>query len=130
MAARAGRGKHDPAEHPLAVNALAAFVAADPESIKLIADLRRIALVESTVLIEGESGTGKDLAASLIHYLGRSPEEPLVKIDCAGIPPTLMESELFGYERGAFTGANAQKHGRLELAGRGTIVLDDVNALT
>jgi transcriptional regulator with PAS, ATPase and Fis domain len=114
----------------LAAAALSAFVAADPISIKLLDSARRIAATDSTVLISGESGTGKDLLASLIHYLGPSPQEPLVKIDCASLPHDLLESELFGFERGAFTGANQRKQGRLELAARGTILLDEIASLS
>ena len=114
----------------LASAALAAFVAADPLSLKLIDTARRLAATGSIVLIQGESGTGKDLLASLIHYLGTSPQEPLVKIDCASLPHDLLESELFGFERGAFTGANQMKRGRFELAGNGTLVLDGVASLS
>jgi transcriptional regulator with PAS, ATPase and Fis domain len=114
----------------LAAAALAAFVAADPVSLKLLESVRRIAATDSTVLISGESGVGKDLLASLIHYLGPSPQEPLVKIDCASLPHDLLESELFGFERGAFTGANQMKRGRLELAGRGTLLLDEIASLS
>ncbi len=109
---------------------LASFVAVDPVSVALLAQIQRIATSASTALLRGESGTGKDLIASLIHYLGPHPEEPLVKIDCASLPHELLESELFGYERGAFTGAHQMKRGRLELAGEGTLVLDEVAALT
>ena len=92
----------------------------------------KIAASRSTVLIRGESGVGKDLLAAVIHYLGTdlAAEDPLVKIDCASLPHELMESELFGYEPGAFTGASQLKRGRLELAGNGTIVLDEISALT
>src|SRR5262245_18702283 len=109
---------------------LATWVAADPKSQALIEQARKIAQSASTVLIRGESGTGKDLLASLIHHLGPNSSEPLVTIDCASLPHELMESELFGYERGAFTGANETKPGRLEIAGSGTLVLDEVAALT
>ncbi len=114
----------------LATVALSAFVAADPLSLKLIETARRVASTGSIVLIHGESGTGKDLLASLIHYLGPSPQEPLVKIDCASLPHDLLESELFGFERGAFTGANQMKRGRFELAGYGTLVLDGIASLS
>src|SRR5947209_6290295 len=113
----------------LAATALAAFVAADPLSQKLVDSVRRVAATDSIVLISGESGTGKDLLASLVHYLGRTPQEPLVKIDCASLPHDLLESELFGFERGAFTGANQMKRGRLELAGHGTLLLDEIASL-
>ena len=109
---------------------LANWVAADPVSLKLLYEVRRIAASASTVLVRGESGTGKDLLASLLHYLGPHSEQPLVKIDCASLPLELVESELFGYERGAFTGATQMKRGRLEMAAEGTIVLDEVAALS
>ena len=83
----------------------------------------------STLLIQGESGTGKDLLASLIHYSSLRRDEPFLRIDCSSIPTELIESELFGYEKGAFTGAYARKLGKLEFAGKGTIVLDEITAL-
>ncbi len=107
-----------------------AWVAADPKSERLLEQATKVAAGGSTVLIRGESGTGKDLLASLIHYLGPGRDQPLVKIDCASLPLELLESELFGYERGAFTGATQTKRGRLETAGAGTIVLDEIAALT
>jgi transcriptional regulator with PAS, ATPase and Fis domain len=109
---------------------LSSWIAADPRSRELLEKARRVAASSSTVLIRGESGTGKELLASVIHYLGGGRDEPLVKIDCASLPRELMESELFGYERGAFTGATQAKRGRLELAGAGTLVLDEIAALT
>ena len=111
---------------------LPVWVAVDPKSVTLLDQAQKIAASRSTVLIRGESGVGKDLLAAVIHYfaVGLESEDPLVKIDCAGLPHELMESELFGYEPGAFTGATHLKHGRLELAGNGTIVLDEVTALT
>jgi transcriptional regulator with PAS, ATPase and Fis domain len=109
---------------------LAAYAAADPASLRLLENIKKIAAADSTVLIHGESGTGKDLIASLIHYLGPSPEQPLVKIDCASLPHELLESELFGFERGAFTGATQMKRGRLELAGNGTLILDEIATLS
>ena len=109
--------------------AIAAYALGDPLSLRLLEQIKKIAAAESTVLIQGESGTGKDLVASLLHYLGARPAQPLVKIDCASIPRELMESELFGYERGAFTGATQRKHGRLELAGQGTVVFDEIASM-
>jgi DNA-binding NtrC family response regulator len=110
--------------------ALAAFVAHDSASAHLLEQIKRVAAADSTILISGESGTGKDLVANVIHLLGKNADQPIVKIDCAGLPHELVESELFGYERGAFTGATQAKRGRLELAERGTLVLDEVTALT
>jgi two-component system, NtrC family, response regulator AtoC len=84
----------------------------------------------ATVLVRGESGTGKELIARAIHELSPRRGEPFVKIDCASLPENLLESELFGYERGAFTGAAARKPGRAELADRGTLFLDEIGELT
>src|SRR5437879_4438248 len=120
----------EPTPRQLADSALTAYAAADPASLRLLENVKKIAAAASTVLVHGESGTGKDLIASLIHYLGPSPEQPLVKIDCASLPHELLESELFGFERGAFTGATQMKRGRLELAGNGTLILDEIATLS
>ncbi len=106
------------------------WVGEDPVSCGLRETAAKLAKTPSSLLIRGESGTGKDLFAQIIHYLGPHRSEPLLKVDCASLPETLVESELFGYEPGAFTGANEAKCGRLELAGRGTLVLDEIAALT
>jgi DNA-binding NtrC family response regulator len=89
----------------------------------------KVAAAATTVLITGESGTGKDQLARWIHEQGPRRDSPFMKIDCASLPPELVESELFGHEKGAFTGAIATKPGRLEIALGGTIVLDEVAAL-
>lgn len=103
-----------------------AFIARDPKMVEIVALLQRLADAPTNVLLSGESGTGKDLAASALHYWGKRSDQPLVKVDLPSIPGELMESELFGYERGAFTGAREAKPGKLELAGQGTIYLDQI----
>ena len=88
--------------------------------------IRQIAPTDVNVLIQGESGTGKEIAADALHYLSNRRDRPLVKISCAAIPETLLESELFGHERGAFTGAAAARPGKFELADGGTLMLDEI----
>src|SRR5580692_9858205 len=105
------------------------WVAEDPVSRHVLEVAEKLADTSTTVLITGESGTGKDQLARWIHERGPRRDAPLLKIDCASLPAELVESELFGHERGAFTGAVARKPGRLELAQEGTIVLDEVAAL-
>jgi two-component system, NtrC family, response regulator AtoC len=91
---------------------------------------RRVARSEaSTILIEGESGTGKDILAKYVHYHSSRKDEPFLALNCAAIPETLLESELFGYEKGAFTDAKQQKRGILELATKGTVFLDEVGEM-
>jgi DNA-binding NtrC family response regulator len=106
------------------------WIAEDPASLRLFELAEKVAMAPTTLLITGESGTGKDHLARLIHELGPRRDAPYLKIDCASLPPQLVESELFGHERGAFTGAVERKLGRLELGGNGTIVLDEVAALS
>src|SRR5271155_3667947 len=106
------------------------WIAVDPASRRVLELATKVADASTTVLITGESGTGKDQLARWIHERGARRDAPLLKIDCASLPAELVESELFGHERGAFTGAVARKPGRLELAQTGTIVLDEIAALT
>ena len=80
----------------------------------------QVAPSQASILIQGESGTGKEAIASLIHKIGTGKDKPFIKLSCAALPETLLESELFGYEKGAFTGAVSQKKGRFELADEGT----------
>src|ERR1700735_2393528 len=105
------------------------WVAEDPASLHLLEIAEKLADTSTTLLITGESGTGKDQLARWIHEQGSRHDAPFLKIDCASLPAELVESELFGHEKGAFTGAVAQKPGRLEMARAGTIVLDEVAAL-
>jgi two-component system response regulator AtoC len=106
------------------------WIAVDPASRHVLELAEKVADASTTVLITGETGTGKDQLARWIHERGVRRDAPLLKIDCASLPSELLESELFGHERGAFTGAVARKLGRLEMAQAGTIVLDEIAALT
>jgi DNA-binding NtrC family response regulator len=105
------------------------WVAADPNSQHVLEIAVKLTDAPTTVLIVGESGTGKDQLARWIHENGPRRNAPFLKIDCASLPAELVESELFGHERGAFTGAVARKPGKFEMAQGGTIVLDEVAAL-
>ena len=93
---------------------------------KIISLAKQIAPSQATILIQGESGTGKEVIASLIHNLSPRKNKAFIKVCCAALPDTLLESELFGYEAGAFTGAVSQKQGRFELANNGTLFLDEI----
>lgn len=93
---------------------------------KVFSLMEKIATSDSTVLLLGESGTGKELVATTLHYQSMRKEKPLIKVNCAALPESLIESELFGHERGAFTGAIKRKAGRFELAHGGTIFLDEI----
>jgi two-component system response regulator HydG len=91
--------------------------------------VQQVAPSSATVLIEGESGTGKEVIANAIHYSSPRRDKPFIKVSCAALPETLLESELFGYERGAFTGAEKRKPGRFELADGGTLFLDEIGLM-
>jgi PAS domain S-box-containing protein len=96
---------------------------------KLLADAARVARTNTTVLVLGETGTGKELIARAVHRMSNRKDKPLVRCNCASLPGNLIESELFGHERGAFTGANARRVGRFEVADGGTIFLDEIGEL-
>ena len=97
---------------------------------KAISDATQAAASDASVLVTGESGTGKELLARLIHRLSQRKDEPFVAVNCGGLPEPLMESELFGYEKGAFTGAEKRKVGRFDLAGNGSLFFDEVGEMT
>jgi len=105
------------------------LVGEGPRMKEIFQFIARVAPTESTVLIEGESGTGKELAARALHRNSHRANKPFVAINCAAIPETLLESDLFGHERGAFTGAAVQKKGRLEVADGGVVFLDEIGEL-
>jgi DNA-binding NtrC family response regulator len=105
------------------------IVGDDPQLKQVSLALHRAAGTDTTVLLEGESGTGKELFARALHALSPRADGPFVAINCAAIPETLLETELFGHEKGAFTGAAARKPGKFELAHRGTLFLDEIGDL-
>ncbi|MCI0422856.1 MAG: sigma-54 dependent transcriptional regulator [Acidobacteria bacterium] len=105
-------------------------IISEDESIKNIErEIQKVARTEATVLIQGESGTGKELFARAIHQLSARAQHPFVAVNCAAIPETLIENELFGHEKGAYTGADSRRIGKFELAHKGTLFLDEIGEL-
>jgi two-component system response regulator AtoC len=121
------RAEHPP---PPSSHERAGIIGDSPTMRQVYATLERAAQGTATVLVRGESGTGKELAARAIHDASPRASGPFVKIDCTSLPENLLESELFGYEKGAFTGAVARKPGRAELADKGTLFLDEIGELS
>jgi two-component system response regulator PilR (NtrC family) len=111
-------------------NSLDNIIGASPAMEKLKQTIRTVASTQSTVLVYGESGTGKELVARAVHTCSPRVAEPFVSINCGAFPETLLESELFGYVKGAFTGANQNKRGLFEVADAGTIFLDEIGEMT
>lgn len=105
------------------------MVGSSPAMLELFAQTRKIAAVDAPVLITGESGTGKELTALAIHERSARSTGPFVAVNCSALPPTLIQAELFGYEKGAFTGATARQIGRIESAAGGTLLLDEIGDL-
>lgn len=105
------------------------FIAESSAMKKIAQDLEKIAKSQASVFITGESGTGKEVIGSLIHQMSSRSKNPFIKVNCAAIPETLLESEFFGHEKGAFTGALQRKIGRFELADLGTLLLDEVTEI-
>jgi len=116
-------------ERELIDNRFQQIIGNSPALRLALAEVERVAPTDSTVLVLGETGTGKELIARAIHDLSARRRNPFVKLNCAAIPFDLLESELFGHEKGAFTGAIAQKIGRFELANTGTLFLDEIGDL-
>lgn len=100
-----------------------------PQMKEIRRKIKVVAPVDSTVLITGESGTGKEIVANLIHLGSRRSQEPFVRVNCAALSESVLESELFGHEKGAFTGADRTRKGRFEAVGRGTLLLDEIGEL-
>ena len=105
------------------------MVGRHPRLVEVIETVRRVAQSKATVLVQGESGTGKELIARLVHYSSPRCENAFITVNCAALSETLLESELFGHERGAFTGAISRREGRFELAHGGTLMLDEISEI-
>src|SRR5262249_5465337 len=105
------------------------IVGRSPALLDVLAQVGRVAPTDATVLVTGETGTGKELIARAIHSASKRKDRPLIKVNCAALPAGLVESELFGHEKGAFSGAIARRQGRFELADGGTIFLDEIGEL-
>ena len=105
------------------------LIAQSPIMKRILQDIEKIAKSQASVFITGESGTGKEVISDAIHRLSTRSSHPFIKVNCAAVPETLIESEFFGHEKGAFTGAQGKKIGRFELADRGTLLLDEVTEI-
>ena len=121
LAARDGAAREAPELPPLSYG--------DPAMVPVVESLRKVARTNATVLLLGESGTGKEVAARTLHAWSDRARGPFAAVNCAAIPETLLESELFGHEKGAFTGATGARRGRIELAGGGTFFLDEIGEM-
>ena len=115
---------------PKATGGSPAFVASNPKMLKIQDTIRRIAHADVPVLIHGQSGVGKEVVARTIHDTSNRRGKPFLKINCAAVPADLLESEMFGYERGAYTGAVTSKPGKFEMADTGTVFLDEISEMS
>jgi DNA-binding NtrC family response regulator len=105
------------------------FIVGDPAMLNLMKTARKVAMSDAPVLVTGETGVGKEILARYIHRASNRANGPLVKVNCAALPPALIEAELFGHEKGAFTGADERRVGFLESANLGTVILDEITEL-
>ena len=117
-------------QHRLAGESFEGMLGTNPRVLAVFESIRKVATTNASVLILGESGTGKEMAARAIHLHSARKDQPFVAINCSAIPETLMESELFGHEKGSFTGAHAQRKGRIESASGGTLFLDEIGEVS
>ena len=123
---RSMREHTDQAPRATPAHAAKTFISGNPQMLELLEAAAMVAGTKATILITGESGTGKEVLAAHIHRAADKPDLPFVAVNCAALPDTLIESELFGHEKGAFTGATQRKMGKFEQVGEGTLVLDEI----
>ncbi len=128
--ARLGKGERPLSVDGVKTDGIKGIIGSSPAVRAVVEKIRIVAKSRSTVLLRGESGTGKELFAAAIHNLSPRHSKPFVKLNCAALPESVLESELFGHERGAFTGAAAMRKGRFELADGGTLFLDEIGEIT
>jgi Nif-specific regulatory protein len=128
--ARLEKALRKDADDGAATAAISDIVGDSPAMQRVFDQVRQVAPLKSTVLLRGESGTGKELIARAIHSLSARKDKPFIKVNCAALPETLLESELFGHERGAFTGATQDRKGRFEMASNGTLFLDEIGEIS
>ena len=129
-AAASDRGSSDFEVRNRPVRSPLEMVGRSPALAKVLREVQQVAETDATVLVLGETGTGKEMIARAVHASSRRRERPLITVNCAAIPASLIESELFGHERGAFTGATRKREGRFALADRGTLFLDEIGELS
>ncbi|MBN6716759.1 sigma-54-dependent transcriptional regulator [Pseudomonas capsici] len=129
QAERSAPAKANTADKGAAQNGEIGIIGSCPPMLDLYSKIRKVAPTDSNVLVQGESGTGKELVARALHNLSRRAKAPMISVNCAAIPESLIESELFGHEKGAFTGASAGRAGLVEAADGGTLFLDEIGEL-
>ncbi|MBX8476415.1 sigma-54 dependent transcriptional regulator [Pseudomonas cichorii] len=129
QAERSAPAKTSTADKSAAQNGEIGIIGSCPPMLDLYSKIRKVAPTDSNVLVQGESGTGKELVARALHNLSRRAKAPMISVNCAAIPESLIESELFGHEKGAFTGASAGRAGLVEAADGGTLFLDEIGEL-
>ncbi|GFM53695.1 Fis family transcriptional regulator [Pseudomonas cichorii] len=129
QAERSAPAKTNSADKGAAQNGEIGIIGSCPPMLDLYSKIRKVAPTDSNVLVQGESGTGKELVARALHNLSRRAKAPMISVNCAAIPESLIESELFGHEKGAFTGASAGRAGLVEAADGGTLFLDEIGEL-
>src|SRR5262249_7354583 len=124
------RGRFEQLDNDSSLDSFEEIIGASPQIQIVFSAIQKVSRTDASVLIVGESGTGKELVARAIHRHSSRKSGPFVPINCGAIPENLLESELFGHEKGSFTGAHIQRLGRVEMANKGTLFLDEIGELS